>query len=331
MDRRADRFWLLPLLAALSYPFLLLLLTSTATALHVAKPSSTLAIIVSVAVALGAALAVTGLSFLSALRAGAHRARLAAHLAFAAPSLLVGFGNVAGILHQRPAMLYAWAVFWLLAAGILAWKPQPSSAPMSPLSRRRLGMAHGISALGIILLFVALHLGNHLTGIWNGASHIASMKLARLVYRRDIIEPVLLALIAFQIISGFVLLRSRLRQPADSFGTVQTLSGFYVGIYLLAHMTAAFSARYAGTDTNWNWLTDNDQGLLDSLASIRLVAHYWIGPIALLAHIGCGLRLVMLEHGVSTALSACAAIAMMLLGLITSSIILLGLLGVHIA
>jgi succinate dehydrogenase/fumarate reductase cytochrome b subunit len=157
------------------------------------------------------------------------------------------------------------------------------------------------------------------------------MKAARLVYRARMVEPLLLVLIGFQLVSGFLLARRKLERPADLFGTLQTLTGIYVGIYLLGHMTAAFSARGQGTDTNWNWLTDNDHGLLDHLGSFSLVGHYWVGPIAIIAHVACGLRVVMLEHGVSNFLASRLASILIGLGVVVSSIILAGLLGAHIA
>ena len=109
-----------------------------------------------------------------------------------------------------------------------------------------------ISAIVIRAIFVGPHLANHLAGIISGANHIEVMRLLRSDYRNTVVEPLLLTLIAFQIMSGLVLLRRRLSGRSDFFGTFQTLSSFYVGIYLLGHSTAAFAARGAGTDTNWN-------------------------------------------------------------------------------
>jgi hypothetical protein len=71
------------------------------------------------------------------------------------------------------------------------------------------------------------------------------------------------------------------------------MTGVYVGIYFLAHLTAVLGARYAGTDTNWNWLTNNDHSMLASLSNLRLIAHYWFGPIVIATHLGCGVRLVL--------------------------------------
>ncbi|HUO02518.1 MAG TPA: hypothetical protein VMU31_07050 [Rhizomicrobium sp.] len=325
----------LPALAAIAYPWLLAAISRLLHVFQVTAPPGAVAVTLIVLAILTSAVSVMALAFgralaLGRIGAGASGGRLLAHLVFAVPSLLVGFGNVSGLLHARGAVVYAWPLFWLAVIAVVALaQERPQPAPIS--SGRRLTMAHGISALAILLLFVAPHLANHLAGIVSGAAHIQVMKLARLDYRNAIVEPLLLTLIAFQLMSGFVLVRRKLARVGDFFGTLQSMTGVYVGIYLLAHMIAAFSARAAGTDTNWNWLTYDDQGLLSHLDSFTLVAHYWIGPIAIIAHVACGLRVVMLEHGVSMRMAGRAAWGLIGLGLVASSVILAGLLGVHIA
>ena len=157
------------------------------------------------------------------------------------------------------------------------------------------------------------------------------MKTVRYFYRDDIVQPVLLALIGFQVLSGAVLLRRRLTFPNDFLGTLQTMSGAYIGVYFVAHMTAVFAARYAGTDTNWNWLTNNDTTMLVSLSSLRLIAHYWVGPIAIITHLACGLRMVLLQRGVSPVLAARLVPVFMTVGIVVSSVILVALFAVHIA
>ena len=324
----------LPALAAIAYPFLLSAISWLLRVSHVAAPPSSTAVMVTVLAILTCASGVMALAFARALSLGRIGAgtggRLLAHLAFAAPSLMVGFGNVAGLLHARGAVVIAWPLFWLAVIAV-TWLGQdaPRFTPLP--TNRKLAVAHGISALAILILFVLPHLANHLAGIVSGAAHIRIMRLARLDYRNEVVEPLLLTLIAFQIMSGFVLVRKKLTRAGDFFGTLQTLTGIYVGIYLLAHMTAAFSARGAGTDTNWNWLTYDDQGLLSHLDSFTLVAHYWMGPIAIITHLACGLRVVMLEHGVSEQRVGRLAWGLIGLGIVASSVILAGLLGVHIA
>ena len=336
----------IPALCALAYPSLLSLLSSGLVVVHGSASPNGVIVWVSVIASLMLALAVMLVSFVVGLALGSpqaenpenRRARGIAHLAFATPSLYVGFANVANALHAPSAIPIAWLAFWVLVAATVLLGPRssgPTSSPMAvamtPAGHRRLGLAHGISACAILLLFVGPHIVNHVTGFWNGPVHIEVMNAVRRVYRDDIVQPVLLALIGFQILSGTALVRRRMRMPSDLLGTVQTMSGVFVGIYFLAHMTAVFVARDAGTDTNWSWLTCPNNSMLVSLSNLRLIAHYWVGPIAIFTHVACGLRMVMLQRDISPARANGLALALITVGVVASSIILLALLNVHIA
>jgi hypothetical protein len=330
-----------PALAALAYPLLSSLLSAGLVTAHASAAPNGAIVWVGVVASLALALMVMAASLLFGLALGSEdgaarqdlRSRSVAHLAFATPSLYVGFANVAGVLRAQSALLAAWIIFWAFLTAIVLLRRRPSSKPvgMTPAARRWLASSHGISASIILMLFVLPHIVNHLAGFWSGAAHIELMKAARYVYRDDIVQPVLLALIGFQILSGTALLRRRLTMPSDFLGTLQTMSGAYIGVYFLAHMTAVFAARYAGTDTNWNWLTNNDTSMLVSLSSLRLIAHYWVGPIAIITHLACGLRMILLQRQVSPAIAARLIPAFMTFGIVISSIILVALLGVHIA
>jgi hypothetical protein len=336
----------IPALCALAYPSLLSWLSAALVLVHGSDSPNGPIVWVSVIASLTLALAVMLVSFVFGLALGSphigrpedFRARCVALLAFATPSLYVGFENVGGVLSASSAVPAAWLIFWTLMAIIaLVGSSSPGSSPpwaataTSPVGYRRLGVAHGLSALAILLLFVALHIGNHLAGFWSGAVHIAIMNVVRRVYRDDIVQPILLALIGFQILSGSVLVQRRMRMPNDMFGTVQTMCGAYIGVYFLAHMTAVFAARHAGVDTNWIWLTRPNDSLLASLFKLRLLAHYWVGPMAIIAHVACGLRWVLLQHDRSPATANRIACALIALGVVASSVILLALLDVHIA
>lgn len=286
------------------------------------------------------ALAVLLVSFVLGLTLGSphvgrpedFRARCVALLAFATPSLYVGFANVGGVLRAPSAVPVAWLIFWTLMAMIVLLDSRSLSAAsaISRVGHRRLAVAHGVSALAILLLFVGPHIGNHLAGFWSGSVHTEIMNAARRVYRDDIVQPVLLALIGFQILSGIVLVRSKMRMPSDIFGAVQTMCGAYIGVYFLAHMTA-FAARNADVDTNWAWLTRPNNSMLGSLSNLGLIAHYWVGPIAIVAHVACGLRAVLLQHNVSTATANRLALALITLGVVASSLIIAALQNVHVA
>jgi hypothetical protein len=346
MERRLlspRRLWLIvPALCALAYPSLLSLLSSGLVLVHGSASPSGAIVWVSVVASLILALAVMLVSFGCGLALGSPRvqddpedcrARGIAHLAFATPSLYVGFENVAGVLQAPSAAPIAWLAVWALVATIAlpGLGSSPMVAAMTPITHRRLALAHGFSACAILLLFIGPHIANHVAGFWSGAVHIAVMNVVRHVYRDDIVQPVLLALIGFQILSGTALVRRRMRIPSDVLGTVQTMSGTYIGVYFLAHMTAVFAARHAGVDTNWSWLTRPNDSLLASLTKLRLIAHYWVGPTAIIAHIACGLRWVLLQRDISPATANRLAWALIAVGVVASSIILLALLNVHIA
>ncbi len=205
----------------------------------------------------------------------------------------------------------------------------PMATAMTSIGHRRLALAHGVSASAILLLFVGPHIVNHVAGFWSGQVHIALMNIVRRVYRNEIVQPGLLALIGFQILSGTALVRRRTSMPDDFFGTVQTMCGIYVGIYFLAHMTAVFAARHAGIDTNWSWLTRPNDSLLVSLTKLRLIAHYWAGPTAIIAHVACGLRWILLQRDIPPPTADRIAWALISAGGAASSIILLALLDVH--
>ena len=336
------RLWLvIPALCALAYPLLLRWLSAGLVLVHGSDSPTGPIVWVSVIASLTLALAIMLVSFVFGLTLGSphverpedFRARCLALLAFATPSLYVGFENVGGVLRASSAVPIAWLTFWTLMAAIVLLGSSPSSAAsaLSPVWYRRLTVAHGVSALAILLLFVAPHLLNHLAGFWSGSVHVAIMNVVRRVYRNDMVQPVLLALIGFQILSGTALVRRRMTMPSDIIGTVQTMCGAYIGVYFLAHMTAVFAARHADIDTNWIWLTRTNDSMLASLLKLRLIAHYWVGPIAIVAHVACGLRWILLQHRVSAPTADRIAWALITVGIVASSLIMAALLNVHIA
>ena len=169
------RLWLtVPALCALAYPSLLSLLSAGLVTVHGSDSPNGAIVWVSVIASLALALAVMLVSFVFGLMFGSAqvgrpedvRARCVALLAFATPSLYVGFENVAGVLRASSAVPVAWLVFWTLMAMIVLLGSKSSSAAtaISPVAHRRLALAHGVSALAILLLFVGPHIGNHLAG-----------------------------------------------------------------------------------------------------------------------------------------------------------------------
>src|SRR5471032_2297955 len=153
------RLWLLvPALCASAYPSLLSLLSSGLVLVHGSASPNGVIVWVSVVASLTLALAVMLVSFIFGLALGSPhvrddsdgcRARSIAHLAFATPSLYVGFGNIAYYVFQAPsAAPIAWMIFWAMVALVAMTGPRSSSieSAMTRIGHRRLALANGLSA-----------------------------------------------------------------------------------------------------------------------------------------------------------------------------------------
>jgi hypothetical protein len=181
-------------------------------------------------------------------------------------------------------------VWYASLALIAAASLLPVSAAAHPTARvRRL---HRASAL-LILIFALIHVANHVIAIVNVPTHSALLAVLRAAYRQPAVEVVLLAAIAFQIASGGALVWwAHLRRPTVSTG-VQMLSGVYLAVFFMAHVTAALMAR-PDTDTNFVWAA-GQRGLLASPRLTYLLPYYLLGVAALFAHVGQYARVRLLR------------------------------------
>ncbi len=260
-----------------------------------------------------------------------HRARVVAHLAFAAPPLFTFIGVVTYMAGLANGDYWVWAIIWVLA---IFWLLRDGTAPV--VSRNApawLPPVHGIVALTVIVGFVLLHFANHLTGLWSAETHIAVMKVLREWYRNGFVEPVLVALMLFMAGSGFVLLRARLTRGSDFFGTVQTATAAFLLFFIPGHMNSVFIYQrwFAGKDTDFWFASGGTAGLLGDGWSVRLIPHYLLGVWALSTHAACGLRYVLLTRDVSRSTADRIAIAISVAGAIAATLMVLALCRVHIA
>jgi hypothetical protein len=126
-------------------------------------------------------------------------------------------------------------------------------------------------------------------------------------------------------------LAPKLTLKQDFLGAVQTATGAYLVIFIASHINSVFIlARYFGTDTDYAWATYEPTGLIRDAWSERLIPHYSLGVLFILSHIACGLRTVMLAHGVS--IQKANRICWTLIGAssLWTVIIVAGMLGVRI-
>ena len=263
------------------------------------------------------------------------RARRVAFISVAAPTILVFLGVLLFMAHNPIPDSVAWVAIWMGAiafvglGGLSGGEPH-ETAPSQRVSTVR--VVHGISASVIILLFLALHLSNHLMGLFGAEAHAAFMKVARNLYRAKLVEPLLVGLLLFQAASGLWLSRKYVAGRMDLFRAFQLASGTYLAFYVIGHMDSVFilARTYLGIDTDWAFATGAPAGLIRDPRNIRLVPHYWLGVFFVLSHLSSGLRLVLLAHGWRKAIADRVMIGGSLVGGLVATLILLGMCGMRI-
>ncbi|MFM7333262.1 MAG: hypothetical protein ACKO1H_02435 [Tabrizicola sp.] len=139
-----------------------------------------------------------------------------------------------------------------------------------------LRQAHRILAV-LLGLFLVLHLGNHLAGLWGQEVHRAVQATLRRLYRHPLLEPLLLAAVCFQIGLGLALLARRRHL------TLQTLSGGYLALFLMIHVSVVLVARWQGTETD---LAFAAAGLHAPLPwPVVFAVYYGLAVLAVFAHL----------------------------------------------
>jgi len=106
---------------------------------------------------------------------------------------------------------------------------------------------------GIVLsVFIAIHLVNHVYGLFGAEKHIELMNTLRLFYRHWFVETVLLLAVFSQIITGLMLFGKKRKTALSGFDKIQTWTGLYLAMFLVIHLTAVFLGRYyLDLDTNF--------------------------------------------------------------------------------
>src|SRR5215813_2745017 len=326
-------------LAALSYPFILTGFNASVTT--ITKGNVGVLPWLTAAVSLLLAFAVPTIALLAAMHfaeilqptVAQLRAKRMALLAVAAPTLFTFIGVVLSILGDPVPDTWVWVACWVLAVVALfhADRNAPAPANVQPVPAA-LRVAHGISALLIIGIFLALHISNHLTFLLGHSTYDAVMKMFRHVYRTDVLQPLLVGLFLFQIGSGLYLVWRHTAAPSDRFRSFQIASGVYLAFYVLGHMNSVFifARTYLGIDTDWNFATGAPTGLIKDSWNIRLLPHYWLGVFFVLSHIAGGTRTVMMAHGASKVFADRFMIGGAITAGIIATAIMLGMSGLRL-
>jgi len=139
-----------------------------------------------------------------------------------------------------------------------------------------------------ILIFIAIHLLNHIVSIAGVDSHIAFMGLFRILYRNVIVETVILFSLVAQISIGlYFVFRSRSKRY-DLFLRAQRMSGLYLAFFILIHVGAVLNGRYnLDLDTNFYFAS---AGMHVGQLKLFFIPYYLFAVIAVFTHIACFVR-----------------------------------------
>src|SRR5215813_4539593 len=320
-----------PSVAALFYPLALFALhESGKQLLQATYAGGKLAAGVAMGLAVCLVYSVPVLSFAVILRSTADvRSRRLAHLAFASPPMFVLIGVLFYMLGLPNGDYLVWTLGWLgvLAFARVARPVNRMAAPAATWVR----FGHGISAALIIAFFLAWHLGNHLTAAWSLDTDKQVMDALRTWYRSSAVQPILIALFAFQLLSGLRLLWAKIARETDIYSAAQTGTGAFLGVYIVTHLIAGFvlGRIFQGVDTTFAWASGAPTGLLLDSWNVRLIPHYSLAVWFVVTHIAVGVRVILIAHRISliavnrVAWASCAA------GFVLSFVITLAQLSVR--
>jgi hypothetical protein len=264
------------------------------------------------------------------------RAELAALIVVSAPAIYTFIG-VIDYMTSSP-LPDEWAFALIFLALVIAIIASPDRLyPISAVAAApaMLRVAHGVAAVAILGVFLGFHLVNHLAGLIGPDAHRSLMKSVHAIYGSAFVEPLLVATLLFQVASGSFLAWRHLRARTDAFRIFQIAAGVYLAFFILGHMNSVFIYARSWSAppivTDWSFATSEAWGgLIKSGWSNRLIPHYALGVFFVVAHIGAGLRIAMIGHGLSkkwadrTMLGAAAA------ALLLSLAIMLGLCGLRL-
>lgn len=234
----------------------------------------------------------------------------------------------------NPAGLAGWRdeVWWLLLAAVFALRfvPAREFRLFSDVRTHKVHIASGL----VLLSFAALHIANHLAALWSFAASDAMMNALRRGYRIAAVERVLLAAVVVQTASGVRLLSgSRLLSRSTFLRNVQILSGAYLGVFLLAHVTGVVVVNRVlhGGNPLLSAVTGTGEfGMMTSQNNARLMPYYALAVAATFVHVAAAGRWLLVP-ALGSRGAARFCVLTMWLGVAAALVVVLPMMQVHLA
>ena len=210
-------------------------------------------------------------------RAGRLRV-LASAMATITPSLFM--------LVARGGRRLDWWYAAIAAAALLALVPWPAPAGSTP----RLKRMHRLASV-LLGLFILGHIVNQSVGFVSVPSYAAMRGVMQLASEQSVSYVLILAMVALQIFTGAAMGLKRVTTGVFA-RNLQAVSGWYLAVFLFAHVFSPYLARDAAAAPVAQALTPPH--LLANASAVAALPYYLLGVSAFLLHIGLYARLAAL-------------------------------------
>jgi hypothetical protein len=261
-------------------------------------------------------------------------ARRISYLAVASPPIYTLTGVILFMLGNPIPDIPVVSAFWGATIALIFFSKHDSiDLPNIKTPQSTIRVVHGVLAGILILLFIALHLGNHLFGLISPEVHTTVMKLLRHFYRAPVVEPLILIAFVLLLLTGVMMILRLSQRPTDGFKSFQIGSGMFLMFFLVSHVNAVLvlARTYLGIESDWGFASGAPSGLIVDPWNIRLVPLYAFAAFFAITHPFAGLRWILLNHGSSRKVSGWVFWAGIVLGLVVSAGITLALCGVRLS
>jgi succinate dehydrogenase/fumarate reductase cytochrome b subunit len=256
-------------------------------------------------------------------------------LAFGTPALYTLLRVLLASAQTQLDDALLWGPAWVVAMLVAS---RPGRAPLSParapeVMPSKLQVAHGVGAAAVLTAFLLVHVANQALGLLGVPVHEAALQALRRWYRAAWVEPLLLAAFGFLVVSGVRLLGRRRggEEVGGPWPTLQLATGAGLVPFILAHVTVVLGARaLLHVETDWAFASGGAEGLLGSLGNTRLLPYYWLAVFAVVAHVGAGLRVVLLAHRWRRSVVDRLALVVTIAGALGASTIVAALCGLRL-
>lgn len=139
-------------------------------------------------------------------------------------------------------------------------------------------------------LFLVVHFATHFAALGGIERHGAMLSIGRAVYRIPLIEILLVAALALQVVLGVTLVRRMARWPKQGgWRKAQKWSGIVLAVFFVLHTSAALGTRWLfGLDTNFYWAAGT---LTIAPLNYGFAPYYAAAVIALVTHVLAALHI----------------------------------------